>query len=107
MWYVFPQLDGLGRSYMAKKYAIKSLGEASDYLAHPILGERLVECTQLVLDVENRSADQIFGFPDVLKFHSSMTLFAHVADHPSVFSRALEKYYQAKPDSGTISLLDK
>jgi uncharacterized protein (DUF1810 family) len=79
MWFIFPQLAGLGRSATARRYALSSLAEARAYLAHPLLGARLRECTQLVNEVTGRSAAQIFGFPDELKFHSCMTLFAHAA----------------------------
>src|SRR5512140_2217155 len=89
MWFVFPQLAGLGRSPTAVHYAIASLDEARAYLVHPILGERLRACTRLVLDVKGKSAHDIFGSPDELKFHSSMTLFAAAAPGEQIFSRAL------------------
>lgn len=97
MWYVFPQLRGLGRSQMAEHFGIGSKEEAAAYLAHPVLGARLRECTQLVNEVQGRSATQIFGSPDDLKFRSSMTLFSMVSDDP-VFAAALEKYFGGEPD---------
>ncbi len=97
MWYIFPQLRGLGHSAMAHHYGIPSKDEAKAYLAHPCLGPRLVECTQLVLDANKRSASEIFPYPDDLKFRSSMTLFAQVAPEPNVFAAALAKYFGAEP----------
>lgn len=92
MWFVFPQLAGLGRSPMAQKYAIASAAEAQAYSAHAVLGPRLRECTQLVLDIDDRTLHEIFGSPDDLKFRSSMTLFAEAAQDNRLFSAALEKY---------------
>lgn len=105
MWFVFPQIAGLGRSAMAERYAITSLHEARAYLDHRILGARLIECTQAVLDVEGRSAHAIFGSPDDLKFHSSMTLFAHVDSDPAIFRAALGKYFDGADDAGTLALI--
>jgi uncharacterized protein (DUF1810 family) len=105
MWYAFPQVEGLGSSPMARRYAIRSLEEAKAYLEHPVLGPRLRKWTELVLGAEERSAEQIFGYPDYLKFRSSMTLFSRVAESGSVFSRALEKYYDGKPDRKTLRIL--
>ena len=105
MWFVFPQLLGLGQSAMAVRYAIGSIDEAVAYLAHPVLGQRLRECTQLVLDVEGKDAHAIFGSPDDLKFHSSMTLFAAAAPVAPLFRAALDKYYGGKPDPRTLELL--
>ena len=93
MWFVFPQLRGLGRSAIAQHYGIASLAEAKAYLAHPVLGPRLVECTGLVNKVEGRSVHQIFGSPDDLKFHSSMTLFAAADPDAAAFRKALAKYF--------------
>jgi uncharacterized protein (DUF1810 family) len=107
MWFVFPQMAGLGRSQMAQRYAIASREEADAYLAHPILGPRLRECTELVNDIDGRSANDIFGSPDDLKFRSSMTLFGTVADNPAPFDTALERYYDGEPDSKTLELLDE
>jgi uncharacterized protein (DUF1810 family) len=92
MWFVFPQLTGLGRSPMAQKYAIDSAEEAKAYLAHAVLGPRLRECTQLVLDIEGRTLHEILGAPDDLKFRSSMTLFAEAAADNQLFAAALDKY---------------
>ncbi|MFP4302880.1 MAG: DUF1810 domain-containing protein [Alkalispirochaetaceae bacterium] len=105
MWFVFPQIQGLGMSMMAQRYAINSLEEARAYLEHPVLGERLREWTRLVLNVQGKSAQEIFGYPDYLKFRSSMTLFSRVAEAGSVFHQALEKYYDGEPDQKTLSIL--
>lgn len=107
MWFVFPQLAGLGSSPMAQRYAISSLDEASAYLAHPVLGPRLRECTQLVLDVIGRDISDILGYPDNLKFHSSMTLFAAVDGAPQLFETALVQYFAGKPDAKTLEMLGK
>jgi uncharacterized protein (DUF1810 family) len=101
MWFIFPQIRGLGRSPMAERFAIGSLEEARAYLAHSVLGERLRECTRLVNAVEGRAASEIFGDPDDLKFHSSMTLFAR-AGEGAVFREALEKYFGWNEDEGTV-----
>jgi uncharacterized protein (DUF1810 family) len=93
MWFIFPQLTGLGHSAMANRYAISSRQEAEAYLKHPILGSRLRHCTQLVLLVEGRSIDQVFAAPDDLKFRSSMTLFASTATENKIFKDALQKYF--------------
>lgn len=92
MWFVFPQAAGLGQSPMSRKYAIGSADEARAYLAHPVLGQRLRECTQLVLDIQGRTLHDIFGSPDDLKFRSSMTLFSGVAPSKQPFQTALERY---------------
>ena len=105
MWFIFPQLAGLGRSRTAAFFAITGLEEARAYLAHPVLGPRLLECTALVNAVGGRSAHQIFGSPDDLKFHSSMTLFAQAADAPGPFKAALTKYFAGQPDPATLNLL--
>jgi len=105
IWFIFPQIDGLGHSTTAKYYAIKDKNEASDYLNHPILGPRLLECTQAMLDVEGKSANEILGYPDDLKFCSSMTLFETVAEKHSLFSQALEKYYEGKRDERTLEIM--
>lgn len=106
MWFVFPQLRGLGHSYMATKFGISSRQEAEAYLEHPILGARLRECTRLVNLVEGHSINQIFGDPDDLKFRSSMTLFATVAADSQIFKDALQKYFAGGPDPRTLQLLD-
>jgi len=105
MWFVFPQIRGLGRSPISLEYAISSRQEAAAYLQHPILGPRLKECTQLVLDVENRSAEEIFGSPDDLKFRSSMTLFAQVSPDDDIFARALQQYFHGVQDQLTLDRL--
>lgn len=105
MWFVFPQIEGLGHSAMAQTYAIGSLAEAKAYLAHPILGPRLRECARLVVGVENRAIAQIFGAPDDLKFHSSMTLFAQAAPDDEIFRKALRKYFGGKEDAATLAKL--
>jgi uncharacterized protein (DUF1810 family) len=107
MWFVFPQLLGLGQSAMAVRYAIGSLEEAAAYLAHSVLGPRLRECTQLVLDVEGRDAHAIFGSPDDLKFHSSMTLFAAAAPMAPIFRAALERYFGGKSDPASAEILER
>ena len=105
MWYIFPQITGLGHSGMAQTFAITSLDEAKAYLQHPMLGLRLRECTQLVLDVERRSAEEIFGFPDNLKFRSCLTLFMTVATDNKVFKEALLTYFDGQPDELTLDIL--
>ena len=102
MWFVFPQLKGLGYSWMANKFGISSRDEAEAYLRHSILGPRLRECTRLVNLVEGRSIGQIFDYPDDLKFRSSMTLFAHVASDKEIFINALQKYFGGQPDDLTL-----
>jgi uncharacterized protein (DUF1810 family) len=105
MWFVFPQLAGLGRSATARRYAIASLDEARAYLAHPVLGRRLCECTQAVNALTDRSLAQIFGSPDDLKFRSSMTLFERAAGEGTQFSIALDKYCGGCRDAATLRLL--
>jgi uncharacterized protein (DUF1810 family) len=105
MWYVFPQLEGLGSSPNSRRYSIKSLAEAEAYLRHPVLGPRLVECVETVLRVEGRSALEIFGATDEAKLRSCATLFAHVAPAGSVFDRLLGKYFQGERDGKTLRLL--
>ncbi|MGK7896368.1 MAG: DUF1810 domain-containing protein [Xenococcus sp. (in: cyanobacteria)] len=107
MWYIFPQIKGLGRSAMAQKYAISSQEEAKAYSEHSILGLRLRECTQLVINIEGRSAKQIFHYPDNLKFRSCMTLFYYSAIDNSIFRNALLKYFDGKPDHLTLDILKK
>ena len=105
MWFIFPQLKGLGFSSTAQFYGIASLAEASSYLEHPLLGPRLIECTRIVNSIEARSLRQIFGTPDDLKFRSSMTLFSRAAAEPSVFNDALTKYFGGEADGLTLALL--
>ena len=106
MWFIFPQIDGLGHSATAKHYAIKNAEEARQYLNHPILGARLLECSKTVFAIEDRSISAIFGFPDDLKLKSSMTLFSHVTDPDSVFDQVLDKYFNGKRDTKTLELLE-
>ena len=105
MWFIFPQIAGLGFSPTAQLYAIKSLDEARDYLKHPVLGKRLLECSELVLAVKDRSISDVFGYPDDLKLRSSMTLFSYVAEEDSVFDAVLERYFDGKRDARTLELL--
>ncbi len=105
MWFIFPQIRGLGRSPISIEYAISSRDEARAYLQHPLLGPRLRECTQSVLKVEGRSALEIFGEPDDIKFRSSMTLFAQVSSEDDIFHRALDKYFDGLPDRLTLERL--
>ncbi len=105
MWFVFPQLSGLGHSAMAQRYALASLDAASAYLHHTVLGPRLVTCSELVNQVEGRSAHDIFGSPDDMKFHSCMTLFSLVPDAGPVFKTALARYFNGVPDRLTLGAL--
>jgi uncharacterized protein (DUF1810 family) len=105
MWFIFPQIQGLGHSPMANQFAISSREEAEAYLEHPILGPRLIECTRLVNLVEGRSIGQILGYPDDLKFRSCMTLFAHAAPENHIFRDALQKYFGGEEDRLTIERL--
>jgi uncharacterized protein (DUF1810 family) len=105
MWFIFPQFAGLGFSATSQHYAIKSLDEAREYLRHPLLGPRLAECTRAVNALEGLTARQIFGMPDDMKFHSSMTLFELVAEPESEFTAAIEKYFAGRRDSQTLELV--
>jgi len=105
MWYVFPQIAGLGQSATAKFYAIQDPSEAQAYLDHPILGKRLLECTQIVISLRGKSALAIFGDVDAMKFRSSMTLFMSVAGSDSVFQEAIENYFEGEPDQATLDIL--
>ena len=105
MWYIFPQIHGLGASPAAKDFAIKSLSEAHAYLEHPILGPRLIECAEAVLAIKGRTAVEIFGSPDDLKLRSCATLFGEASPPGSVFEKVLAKYYQRRPDTETLRLL--
>jgi uncharacterized protein (DUF1810 family) len=105
MWFIFPQLRGLGHSHMATHFGISSRQEAQEYLQHPILGPRLRECTQLVNLVEGRSIHEILGSPDDMKFRSSMTLFASVAGDNQIYRDALQKYFEGKLDALTVERL--
>ncbi|MDJ1185752.1 DUF1810 domain-containing protein [Roseofilum casamattae] len=105
MWYIFPQYRGLGSSMMSQKYAIQTLDEARAYLEHPVLGQRLLECTATVLGIEGRSAYEILGTPDDLKLRSCATLFAIVSPPDSVFEQLLNRFYDGDRDSKTLQLL--
>ncbi len=105
MWFVFPQIAGLGRSPTARLYAVRSLDEARDYVEHPVLGPRLLDCARVVAELDEATATSVFGEIDAQKLRSSMTLFAQAAPHKPVFSRVLEKYFGGSPDQHTESLL--
>ena len=105
IWFIFPQIKGLGRSGVAQKFAITSLDEAEAYLQHPVLGPRLRECTQLVLNVNGRSAEEIFSYPDNLKFKSCLTLFMTATTDNALFKSALLKFFHGKPDQITLDIL--
>jgi uncharacterized protein (DUF1810 family) len=105
IWFIFPQLEGHGRSETAQKYSIASRLEAQAYLQHPLLGPRLRECTRAVCELEGRSAHEIFGSPDDLKFRSSMTLFAAVGGDNVIFDKALRIYFSGQPDDWTLKAL--
>lgn len=105
MWFVFPQLQGLGRSAMAQRYAIGSVAQARAYLAHPVLGRRLRECCEAALSIAGRSAHEVFGSPDDLKFHSCITLFDCAAPGEAVFRRCLDRFFGGERDPQTTGLL--
>ena len=105
MWFIFPQVAGLGRSTMAQEFALSSLDEAAAYLAHPLLGPRLRECTALVAGIEGRSIGEILSYPDDMKFRSSMTLFARAAPEEPIFALCLQKYFAGEPDPLTLARL--
>jgi uncharacterized protein (DUF1810 family) len=105
IWFVFPQLRGLGHSATAVRYGISSLDEARAYIAHQVLGPRLRECARLVAAIDGRSADDIFGWPDNLKVRSSMTLFAHATDDKADFRAVLDKFYNGEDDPATVEQL--
>jgi uncharacterized protein (DUF1810 family) len=106
MWYVFPQFEGLGMSAMSQRYAIKSVAEAAAYLTHPVLGPRLIECADAVLQFNGRSATEIFGSPDDMKLRSSATLFAAVAPDGSAFHQIIDTFFDARPDERTLRLIE-
>ncbi len=105
MWFVFPQIAGLGQSSMSRTYAIASLAEASAYLKHPLLGRRLIECTRVLAELTGRTAEDIFGAVDAMKLRSSMTLFASAAPDEPLFRRVLSDYFDGRPDPATLALL--
>ena len=106
MWFIFPQIAGLGRSSMSQAYAIQSLQEAREYLAHPLLGARMRECCQALMALEGRTAHEIFRSPDDLKLRSSLTLFARAAPDEPLFDDLLVKYFGGKEDPATLELLE-
>lgn len=105
IWFIFPQIEGLGHSETARRFSISSLDEAKSYLAHPVLGPRLRECSRLVADIDGRGVDEIFGYPDDMKFRSSMTLFAQATKDNDVFVACLKKYFGSEPDEATLARL--
>jgi uncharacterized protein (DUF1810 family) len=105
MWFIFPQIKGLGMSEMSVRFAIDSLDEARAYLAHALLGQRLNECVETVLSVKHGTAEQIFGYPDDMKFRSSMTLFVKASEQGSAFERALARYFNGQQDEATLKQL--
>jgi uncharacterized protein (DUF1810 family) len=105
MWFVFPQFKGLGQSEMAQRYAISSEAEAAAYLQHDLLGSRLRLCCETVNNLEGYTVDRIFGYPDNLKFHSSVTLFDHIAHESNIYADVLHKYFNGKRDAITLQLL--
>ncbi len=107
MWYIFPQLKGLGFSQLSQKYAISTIDEAKIYYEHPLLGKRLLECTKLIFDIENKGIDEILGFPDKLKFQSCMTLFKEAEPQEALFQKVLEKYFNGKADEVTLKKISK
>lgn len=107
MWFIFPQVKGLGTSETARYFGLNGISEATEYLKHPVLGRHLVEISQALLALEGKTANQIFGTPDDLKLRSCMTLFAAVENSNPVFSRVLEKYFNGQPDALTLSILEK
>ncbi|MEE4314397.1 MAG: DUF1810 domain-containing protein [Desulfofustis sp.] len=107
MWFIFPQFIGLGQTPISRTYAIKTLDEARAYAQHSVLGQRLQECTELVIAVDGKSANTIFGHPDDLKFRSSMTLFLMAVPEIDLFQRAINKYYNGEQDARTLELLER
>jgi uncharacterized protein (DUF1810 family) len=106
IWFIFPQLAGLGSSEMAEKYAIRSADEAAAYLSDPILGSRLLRCVEVMLSIKDSSAHDILGSPDDMKFRSSLTLFSAVSDHGSVFHQAIDRFYEGEFDMRSVELLN-
>ncbi len=105
MWFIFPQIEGLGHSPTAKYYSIKTIDEAKEYLIHPVLGKRLLECSNIIAGIENKTADEIFGYPDTMKLRSCMTLFNFIAPEQKVFADVLKKYFNGEEDEQTLSIL--
>jgi uncharacterized protein (DUF1810 family) len=107
MWFIFPQIRGLGQSPVSQLYAIQGLEEAQQYMTHPVLGARLRECAQALLDIEDRTAQDIFSYPDDLKLRSSMTLFESVAGPTSIFGKVLDKFFAGERDRWTLKILEE
>lgn len=107
MWFIFPQLRGLGHSEMSRKYAIASVKSAQRYLDHPLVGPRLRECTRLIIETQGNEIESIFGYVDAMKFHSCMTLFAIATEEGGVFSEALDRFFAGEQDPNTLRLLRK
>ena len=105
IWYIFPQIEGLGKSDTTKLYAIKSLEEGGAYLEHPVLGQRLVEACEILLNLKDASMDEVMGFPDDLKLLSSMTLFEFISGSNSIFTKMIELYFDDERDKGTLKLI--
>ena len=106
IWYIFPQITGLGRSETTKLYSIKSLEEAEAYLEHPLLGPRLIEACEILLSLKNVSMDEVMGFPDDLKLLSSMTLFEAVSDSNSIFTEVIETYFNDERDKTSLGIIE-
>ncbi len=107
MWFIFPQIEGLGQSSTAKYYSIKSIDETKQYLAHPILGKRLLECSSILLNINGKTVEEILGYPDNLKLKSCITLFKFVYPENKIFTDVLNKYFADEEDYRTISILQK
>jgi uncharacterized protein (DUF1810 family) len=107
MWFIFPQIDGLGHSSTAKYYSIKHIEEAKEYLAHPVLGTRLLECSNILLNIQGKTAEDIFGYPDNLKLKSCITLFNYAVPEHKIFGAVLQKYFAGEQDEKTLSILQK
>ena len=105
MWFIFPQIEGLGFSSTSKYYSIKTIAEAKEYVMHPVLGKRLLACSTILLNIEGKSAESIFGYPDNLKLQSSMTLFSFSSPESTVFLNVLNKYFKNKKDQKTLDIL--
>ena len=107
MWFIFPQIEGLGQSMTSRRYSIKSLEEAKAYFLHPVLGKRLVECSTILLGLAKKTATEIFGYPDNMKLQSCMTLFAVAAPEEPVFDKVLLKYFKNTKDLHTLDIIRK
>jgi uncharacterized protein (DUF1810 family) len=105
MWFIFPQIERLGHSSTGKYYSIKTIDEAKEYLIHPVLGKRLLECSNIIAGIENKTADEIFGYPDTMKLRSCMTFFNFIAPEQKVFADVLKKYFNGEEDEQTLSIL--